>query len=100
MKLAHFRNLVFIGCTLLATVAYGIGDSFDKGIRIEGKVTAIDPLVGELTVGNQMVQTTAQTRYETGGFYDIAVGARLDVEGAKSWNGKELRVMATKVARR
>lgn len=103
MKLMHVRNLVLMGCTLLATAAYGTSYSIDRqagpnGFQIEGKVIAIDHLLGQLTVGNQLVQTTERTRYERGGFDDIAVGAQLYVEGTKAGNGKELNLMATKIS--
>lgn len=48
--------------------------------EVEGIVSAVT--ASGFTIGNQVVATTASTRYEGGVFGDIAVGTKLEVEGS------------------
>lgn len=48
--------------------------------EVEGIVSAVT--ASGFTIGNQVVATTASTRYEGGVFADIAVGTKLEAEGS------------------
>jgi len=48
--------------------------------EVEGIVSAVT--ASGFTIGNQVVATTASTRYEGGVFGDIAVGTKLEAEGS------------------
>jgi hypothetical protein len=88
-QFAEVRGLLDTKDVLMATkveLEDDIGvDNADR-IEVEGFVTAPDlnPLnpVKAFTVGTQPVMTTAGTRYEAGESFEIALGAKLEVEGA------------------
>ena len=60
----------------------GLGLANASEAEVEGFVTDDANAPGEFTLGNQLVQTTASTQFEGGTPGDIAVGVKLEVEGA------------------